>query len=79
MSTQDEKERLELLQETLDLLILRRLIFGPLQGQGIALTILHTSERELLVEQGRFTPRCNDWNSAAGSRRSGEPRQTTAG
>ena len=35
MSTQD-RERLELLQGTLDLLILRTLIFGPQHGQGIA-------------------------------------------
>ncbi|HEV2209900.1 MAG TPA: PadR family transcriptional regulator, partial [Verrucomicrobiae bacterium] len=36
MSTQEEKERLELLQGTLDLLILRTLIFGPEHGQGVA-------------------------------------------
>ena len=35
MSTQKEKDRLELLQGTLDLLILRTLIFGPQHGQGI--------------------------------------------
>jgi len=56
MSTQDEKERLELLQGTLDLLILRTLIFGPQHGQGIALAILQTSEQELLVEHGALYP-----------------------
>ncbi len=56
MSTQDEKDRLELLQGTLDLLILRRLIFGPQHGQGIALAILLTSEQELLVEHGALYP-----------------------
>ena len=49
MSTQEE-ERLELLQGTLDLLILRTLIFGPQHGQGIARAIQQTSHDELLVE-----------------------------
>lgn len=56
MSTQDEKERLELLQGTLDLLILRTLIFGPQHGQGIARAIQDTSEQELLVEHGALYP-----------------------
>ena len=56
MSTQTEKGRLELLQGTLDLLILRTLIFGPQHGQGIARAILETSEEELLVEHGALYP-----------------------
>ena len=56
MSTQDEKERLELLQGTLDLLILRTLIFGAQHGQGIARAIQQTSEEELLVEHGALYP-----------------------
>lgn len=56
MSTQEEKERLELLQGTLDLLILRTLIFGPQHGQGIARTIQQTSGQELLVEHGALYP-----------------------
>ncbi|HZU25811.1 MAG TPA: PadR family transcriptional regulator [Bryobacteraceae bacterium] len=56
MSTQDEKERLELLQGTLDLLILRTLIFGPQHGQGVARAIQQTSEDELLVEHGALYP-----------------------
>jgi len=56
MSTQDEKERLELLQGTLDLLILRTLIFGAQHGQGIARAIQETSEKELLVEHGALYP-----------------------
>jgi len=55
MSTQGE-ERLELLQGTLDLLILRTLIFGPEHGQGIARAIQQTSEDELLVEHGALYP-----------------------
>jgi len=56
MSTQTEKSRLELLQGTLDLLILRTLIFGPQHGQGIARAIQETSEEELLVEHGALYP-----------------------
>jgi PadR family transcriptional regulator, regulatory protein PadR len=56
MSTQRKNERLELLQGTLDLLILRTLIFGPEHGQGIARAIQETSEKELLVEHGALYP-----------------------
>jgi PadR family transcriptional regulator, regulatory protein PadR len=56
MSTQEIRERLELLQGTLDLLILRTLIFGPQHGQGIARAIQLTSEQELLVEHGALYP-----------------------
>jgi transcriptional regulator len=56
MSTQDGRERLELLQGTLDLLILRTLIFGPQHGQGIARAIQQTSDEELLIEHGALYP-----------------------
>jgi PadR family transcriptional regulator len=56
MSTQENSERLELLQGTLDLLILRTLIFGKQHGQGIARAIQKTSEKELLVEHGALYP-----------------------
>lgn len=56
MITQDTRERLELLQGTLDLLILRTLIFGSQHGQGIARAIQETSEKELLVEHGALYP-----------------------
>lgn len=54
MTTQ--RERLELLQGTLDLLILRTLILGPHHGQGIARAIQQTSDEELLVEHGALYP-----------------------
>ena len=56
MSTQESRDRLELLQGTLDLLILRTLIFGPEHGQGIARAIQQTSDEELLVEHGALYP-----------------------
>jgi transcriptional regulator len=54
MSTQDS--RLALLQGTLDVLILRTLIFGAQHGQGIARAIQQTSGDELLVEHGALYP-----------------------
>ena len=56
MSTQEEKEKLELLQGTLDLLILRTLVFGSQHGQGIARAIQQSSGDELLVEHGALYP-----------------------
>lgn len=59
MSTRETSrpsDRLELLQGTLDLLILRTLIFGPEHGQGIARAIQGTSAEELLVEHGALYP-----------------------
>lgn len=56
IDTQDERERLAILQGTLDLLILRTLVFGPRHGQGIAHSIQETSGDELLVEHGALYP-----------------------
>ncbi len=56
MPTREEKERLALLQGTLDLLILRTLVFGPQHGQGVARAIQETSDGELLVEHGALYP-----------------------
>ena len=56
MTTQETTERLELLQGTLDLLILRTLIFGAQHGQGIARAIQQASDEELLVEHGALYP-----------------------
>jgi transcriptional regulator len=48
--------RLELLQGTLDLLILRTLRFGPSHGHAIAKHIQRTSEDLLQVETGSLYP-----------------------
>jgi transcriptional regulator len=49
-------DRLELLQGTLDLLILRTLQLGPAHGHAIAKAIEHSSESVLLVEEGSLYP-----------------------
>ncbi|MGH9628869.1 MAG: PadR family transcriptional regulator, partial [Bryobacteraceae bacterium] len=56
MSTKKEAERIELLQGTLDLLILRTLAPGPIHGHAIAKTIERQSEDVLQVEQGSLYP-----------------------
>jgi len=48
--------RVELLQGTLDLLILRTLLFGPTHGHAIAKHIQRTSEELLQVETGSLYP-----------------------
>jgi PadR family transcriptional regulator, regulatory protein PadR len=75
VSTREENERLELLQGTLDLLILRMLVFGPQHGQGIARAIQETSQKELLVEHGALYPalqrlEAKNWISAKWGRSS---------
>jgi PadR family transcriptional regulator, regulatory protein PadR len=54
--SQSEQERLALLQGTLDVLILRTLVFGPQHGQGIARAIQKTSDDVLLVDHGALYP-----------------------
>jgi len=56
MSTREEKERIELLQGTLDLLILRTLVLGPAHGHAIAKAIEFRSDEVLQVEQGSLYP-----------------------
>jgi PadR family transcriptional regulator, regulatory protein PadR len=56
MSTKEQKERIELLQGTLDLLILRTLVLGPAHGHAIAKAIELNSDEVLQVEQGSLYP-----------------------
>ena len=56
MPTNDARDRIELLQGTLDLLLLQTLLFGPLHGHAIAKTIERNSEEVLQVEQGSLYP-----------------------
>ena len=56
MSTRGQKDRIELLQGTLDLLILRTLLLGPTHGHAIAKAIEFRSDDVLQVEQGSLYP-----------------------
>jgi PadR family transcriptional regulator, regulatory protein PadR len=56
MSTGEDRSRIELLQGTLDLLVLRTLLLGPAHGHAIAKAIERNSEDVLQVEQGSLYP-----------------------
>jgi PadR family transcriptional regulator PadR len=56
MSTKEPSERIDLLQGTLDLLILRTLQLGPKHGHAIAKAIEFRSDDVLQVEQGSLYP-----------------------
>jgi len=56
MSTKDNRDRIELLQGTLDLLILRTLLLGPAHGHAICKIIERSSDEVLQVEQGSLYP-----------------------
>ena len=49
-------ERIELIQGTLDMLILRTLMFGPAHGHQIAKHIQRTTDNLLQVEHGSLYP-----------------------
>jgi PadR family transcriptional regulator PadR len=79
MPREPERDRLTLLQGTLDLLILRTLCFGRQHGQGIARTIQETAQDVLLVEHGALYPALQrleekgrisaEWGSSTNNRR----------
>lgn len=53
MTTQkNTDDRIALLQGTLDLLILKTLVFGPCHGQGVARSIQRQSEEVFFVDHG---------------------------
>jgi len=56
MSSKEQADRIELLQGTLDLLILRTLLLGPAHGHAIAKAIEFNSDDVLQVEQGSLYP-----------------------
>jgi PadR family transcriptional regulator PadR len=67
------------LQGTLDLLILRTLVFGPRHGQGIARVIERESDHVLIVDHGSLYPALQrlekrgfidaDWGTSDNNRR----------
>lgn len=51
-----KEPRIELLPGTLDMLILKTLLFGPSHGHGISKSIRHTTSDVLTVEHGSLYP-----------------------
>ncbi|HEY1341447.1 MAG TPA: PadR family transcriptional regulator [Bryobacteraceae bacterium] len=54
--TDDSSDRVELLQGTLDMLILRTLLFGQAHGHEIAKHLQRTTDNVLQVEHGSLYP-----------------------
>lgn len=90
MPTQEpEDNRIALLQGTLDLLILRTLLFGKEHGQGIARAIQSMSADELLVDHGSLYPAlqrleakgwiAGEWGASSNNRKARFYRLTPAG
>jgi transcriptional regulator len=84
-----EDDRIALLQGTLDLLIMRTLLFGKEHGQGIARAIQSMSGDELLVDHGSLYPAlqrledkgwiAGEWGASSNNRRARFYRLTPAG
>ena len=83
------EERIQLLQGTLDLLVLQTLVFGPQHGHGIAVSLQRTTDDELLIDHGSLYPALqrlerarlisSEWGTSDNNRRAKFYRLTTAG
>src|SRR5215207_7826600 len=84
-----DQAQIELLQGTLDLLILRTLLFGPTHGHSIAHLIQQTSSDVLKVDHGSLYPALqrlerrgwitSKWGTSKNNRRAKYYRLTAAG
>ncbi|HLY16699.1 MAG TPA: PadR family transcriptional regulator [Bryobacteraceae bacterium] len=83
------ENRIELLQGTLDMLILRTLQWGPQHGHGVGLAIRHSSADLLKIERGSLYPAlhrleaqgliASEWKASELNRRAKYYRLTAAG
>jgi len=79
----------ELLQGTLDLLILKAVSLGPLHGYGVLLRIEQISQKRLLIQQGSLYPALyrlehqalitSEWGESENRRKAKYYRLTAAG
>jgi PadR family transcriptional regulator PadR len=84
-----DKDRIQLLQGTLDLLVLQTLVFGPQHGHGIATSIQRSADDELLIDHGSLYPALqrleqaalisSDWGTSENNRRARYYTVTRAG
>jgi transcriptional regulator len=82
-------KQLELLQGTLDLLILKAVSLGPLHGYGVLLRIQQISGEALVIQQGSLYPAlyrlehqgllATEWGESENHRKAKFYRLTTAG
>jgi transcriptional regulator len=83
------KDRLDMLQGTLDLLILKALQLGPTHGYGVSVLIRQMSREVLQIEQGSLYPALyrleergwitSDWGVSDNNRKAKFYRLTAAG
>ena len=83
------KERLQLLQGTLDLLLLQTLVLGRQHGHAIATSIQRSADDELLIDHGSLYPALqrleqgglitSDWGTSENNRRARYYTLTRAG
>jgi transcriptional regulator len=84
-----DKDRLQLLQGTLDLLVLQTLVFGRQHGHGIATSIQRSADDELMIDHGSLYPALqrlerdglisSDWGTSENNRRARYYTLTRAG
>ena len=89
MATREDPSRSDLLQGTLDLLVLRALSSGAMHGWGISQRIQQVSENVLVVNQGSLYPALHrlerdgwieaDWGASENNRRARFYRLTADG
>jgi PadR family transcriptional regulator, regulatory protein PadR len=89
MVAKSEDKQTELMQGTLDLLILKAVSLGPLHGYGVLLRIQQISGEELVIQQGSLYPAlyrlehkgaiASEWGESENNRRAKYYRLTTAG
>ena len=82
-------KRLDLLQGTLDMLILKAVSLGPLHGYGVLLRIQQISEEQLEIQQGSLYPAlyrlehqgliASEWGESENNRKAKFYKLTTAG
>ncbi|HEX4758854.1 MAG TPA: PadR family transcriptional regulator [Terracidiphilus sp.] len=89
MAQKKQDIQMELLQGTLDLLILKAVSLGPLHGYGVLLRIQQISGEELVIQQGSLYPALyrlehqgaieSEWGESENNRRAKYYRLTRAG
>jgi len=89
MTQEVQAKPIDLLQGTLDLLILKAVSLGPLHGYGVLLRIQQISGEELVIQQGSLYPAlyrlehqgvlASEWGESENNRRAKYYQLTTAG
>jgi transcriptional regulator len=84
-----QEKQIDLLQGTLDLLILKAVSLGPLHGYGVLLRIQQISSEELVIQQGSLYPALyrlehqgaisSEWGESENNRRAKYYKLTRAG